>query len=78
MPNTTINFTVDNSNIDSGSDVNVNVTAINVFGSGSISNVTMAEIGELCSYVNVSLHLLKNFTPKASIPLAAMATTQWV
>ena len=48
---TTINFTVDNSNIDSGSDVNVNVTAINVFGSGSTSNVTMTKIGELCSYL---------------------------
>ena len=51
MPNTTINFTDDNSEIDNGSDINVNVTAMNVFGSGSTSNVTIAEICELCMYV---------------------------
>ena len=50
MPMTTINFTDDNSDINSDSDVNVNVTAMNVFGSGPTSNISMANISELCKY----------------------------
>ena len=43
----TINFTDDNSEINRDSDVNVNVTAMNVFGLGPTSNDTEAEISEL-------------------------------
>ena len=50
MPMTTINFTENNSDINSDSDVNVNVTAMNVFGSGPTSNISMANISELCKY----------------------------
>ena len=61
MPMATINFRDNSSDINSDSDVNVIVTAMNVFGSGSPSDPEMSQIGKpnvlyVCMFVR--MHVL--------------------